>query len=55
MSHNPGDVGLQLNEDNVLVASDDEDATSRSSSSSTDGLKGSSDGLKESFILHRMV
>ena len=25
MSHNHGDVGLQLDEDNALVASDDED------------------------------
>ena len=35
MSHNHGDVGLQLDEDNALVASDDEDDTSQSSSSSS--------------------
>ena len=40
MSHNHGDVGLQLDEDNALVASDDEDETSQSSSSSSDGSKG---------------
>ena len=37
MSHNHGDVGLQLDEDNVLVASDYEDETSQSSSSSSHG------------------
>ena len=37
MSHNHNEVGLQLNEDNALVASDDEDETSQSSSSSSDG------------------
>ena len=31
MSHNHGDVGLQLNEDNALVASDDKDDTSQGS------------------------
>ena len=40
MSHNHGDVGLQLDEDNALVASDDEDETSQSSSSSSDGSEG---------------
>ena len=43
MSHNHGDVGLQLDEDNVLVASDDEDETSQSSSSSSDGFE--NDGI----------
>ena len=43
MSHNHGDVGLQLDEDNALVASDDEDDTSQSSSSSSDGSK--NDGI----------
>ena len=33
MSLNHSDVGLQLDEDNALVASDDEDDTSQSSSS----------------------
>ena len=37
MSHNHGNVRLQLDEDNVLVASDDEDETSQSSSSSSIG------------------
>ena len=37
---NKEDVGLQLDEDNVLVASDDEDETSQSSSSSSDGSEG---------------
>ena len=40
MPHNDGDVGLQLDEDNALVASDDEDDTSQSSSSSSDGSEG---------------
>ena len=40
MSHNHGDIGLQLDEDNALVASDDEDETSQRSTSSTDGSKG---------------
>ena len=40
MSHNHSDIGLQLNEDNVLVANDNEDETSRSSSSSSDGYEG---------------
>ena len=40
MCHNHSDVGLQLDEDNALVASDDEDETSQSSSSSLDGSKG---------------
>ena len=40
MSHNGGDVGLQLDEDNALVASDDEDETSQSFSSSSDGSEG---------------
>ena len=35
MSHNHGDVGLQLDEDNALVASDNEDDTSQSSCSSS--------------------
>ena len=43
MCHNHGDVGLQLDEDNVLVANDDEDETSQSSSGSSDGSEG--DGL----------
>ena len=37
MSHNPGEVGLQLDEDNALVASDDEDETSQTASTSSDG------------------
>ena len=36
MSHNRGDVGLQLDEDNVLVVSDDEDETSQSSCNASD-------------------
>ena len=40
MSHNHGNVGLQLDEDNALVASDDEDETSLSSSRSSDGSEG---------------
>ena len=40
MSHNHGDVGLQLDEDNALVASDDKDETSQSSSSLSDGSEG---------------
>ena len=40
MSHNDGDVGLELDEDIALVASDDEDKTSQSSFSSLDGSKG---------------
>ena len=40
MSHNHSDVGLQLDEDNALVASDDEDETSRSSFSSSYGSEG---------------
>ena len=40
MSRNHGDVGLQLDEDNALVASDDEDETSQSTSSSSDGSEG---------------
>ena len=39
MSHNHGDVGLQLDEDNALVASGDEDDTSQSSFSSSVGLE----------------
>ena len=37
MSHNHGDVGLQLDEDNALFASDDEEETSQNSSSLSDG------------------
>ena len=37
MRHNPNDVGLQLDEDNALVASDDEGETSQTTSSSFDG------------------
>ena len=38
--HTHGEVGLQFNEDNALVANDDEDETSQSSSSSSDGSEG---------------
>ena len=37
MSYNPSEAGLQLDEDNALVASDDEDETSQTSSTSSDG------------------
>ena len=40
MSHNHGDVGLQLDEDNALVASDDEDEPSQSSYTSSGGSEG---------------
>ena len=40
MSHNHGEIRLQLDEDNALVASDDEDETSQSSSSSSGGSEG---------------
>ena len=40
MSHNHGDIGLLLDEDNALVASDDEDETSQSSSTSSNGSEG---------------
>ena len=36
-THNHGEVGLQLDEDNALVASEDEDETSKSISSSSNG------------------
>ena len=36
VNNNHNDVGLQLNEDNALVANDDENETSQSSSSSSD-------------------
>ena len=40
MCRNHNDIGLQLDEDNVSVASDDEDETSQSSSRSSDGSEG---------------
>ena len=40
MSHNHGDVGLQLDEDNAFVVSDDEDETSQSLSRSSCGSEG---------------
>ena len=40
ISHNHDDVGLQLDEVNALVASDDEGETSQTSSSSSGGSKG---------------
>ena len=49
MSHNHGDIWLQLDEENALVASDDEDETSQSCSSSSgwsegEGISVTSDG-----------
>ena len=41
--HTHGEVGLQFNEDNALVANDDEDETSQSSSSSSNGSE--NDGI----------
>ena len=35
--HNPNEVGLQLDEENSLIARDDEDETSQRTSSSFDG------------------
>ena len=40
MFHNHGDIRLQLDEDNTVVASDDEDETSQRSPSSSDGSEG---------------
>ena len=36
MCYNHGEVGLRLDEENALVASDEEDETSQSSSTSSD-------------------
>ena len=43
MSHNHGDFGLQLDEDNALVANDEEDETSQSSFSSSN--RSENDGI----------
>ena len=39
MTHNHDEVGLQLDEDNALVATDDEDETSQTPTSSSDGFE----------------
>ena len=39
MTHNHDEVGLQLDEDNALVAIDDEDETSQTPTSSFDGCE----------------
>ena len=54
MSHNHSDVGLQLYEDNVLVASDDEDETSQSSSSSSDGSENVREALEAIALIHEL-
>ena len=54
MSHNHSDVGLQLYEDNVLVASDDEDETSQSSSSSLNGSEGKAYLWPVVVLIHKL-
>ena len=43
MTHNHNEVGLQLDEDNALVATDEEDETSQCATSSLDGSE--NDGI----------
>ena len=55
MSHSHGDVGLQLDEDNVFVASDDEDETPQSSSSEHQmGLKRKAYLWKVVVLIHKL-
>ena len=54
MSHNHGDVGLQLDEDNALVASDDEDETSQSFLVHRMGLKGKVYLWKVVVLIHKL-
>ena len=46
MIHNHDEVGLQLDEDNALVAIDDEDETSQTPTSSSDGYEDDGINLK---------
>ena len=54
MSHNHGEVGLQLDEDNASV-SDDEDDTSQSSSSSLDGSENDGIDLKTIVLIKDQI
>ena len=54
MSHNHGDIGLQLDEDNVLVASDDEDETSKARLVHWMGLKGKAYLWKVVVLIHNL-
>ena len=55
MSHNHGEVRLQLDEENALVASDDEDETSQCATSSLDGSRDDAIDLKVTVLIHELI
>ena len=55
MRHNPNDVGLQLDKENTLVASDDEDEPSETTSSSFDGSEEDGIDLANKYINYDFV